>query len=206
MVKNLKKKFNLNMLSLIETKREVLTKYDITRIWGHSTVSWEVVEAAGTAGGLLLMWDDVVFKVRNCYKSDRWLCVEGVLTKTNFLCAFCLVYGAHGREEKREVWEELSYVVGLCQVSFCFFGDFNEILHVEDRKGLTSLPASSEEFRCWVHDMQMMDLALTDRKYTWFRGRSCSRIDRVLVNLEWNKKFLDIRIKGGPRGLSDHCR
>ncbi|XP_015959652.1 uncharacterized protein LOC107483543 [Arachis duranensis] len=52
---------------------------------------------------------------------------------------------------------------------------------------------------------KLMDLPLTDKKYTWFRGRSCSRIDRVLVNIEWTEKFPDIRLKGGPRGLSNHC-
>ncbi|KAL4330288.1 hypothetical protein AHAS_Ahas13G0385100 [Arachis hypogaea] len=76
---------------------------------------------------------------------------------------------------------------------------------VEDCKGVTSLPASSEEFKGWVNDMQLINLPLTDRKYTWFRGRSCSRIDRVLVNIEWIEKFPDIQLKGGPRGLSDHC-
>ncbi|XP_016191819.1 uncharacterized protein LOC107632665 [Arachis ipaensis] len=128
-----------------------------------------------------------------------------MITTTNFHCALCLVYGAHGREEKRGVWEELSYVAGLCQVPFCFLGDFNEIMYAEDRKGATSLPTTGEEFKRWVHDIQLMDLALTDRKYIWFRGRSCSRIDRVLVNVEWTEKFSDIRLKGGPRGLSDHC-
>ncbi|XP_072072120.1 uncharacterized protein [Arachis hypogaea] len=58
-------------------------------------------------------------------------------------------------------------------------GDFNEILQIEERKGVTSLPASSDEFK--------------------------SRIDRVLVNVEWAEKFPDIRLKGGPRGSSDHC-
>ncbi|XP_016173884.1 uncharacterized protein LOC107616439 [Arachis ipaensis] len=53
--------------------------------------------------------------------------------------------------------------------------------------------------------MQLMDLPLTDRKFTWFRGQSCSRIDRVLVNIEWAEEFPDLRLKGGPRGLSDHC-
>ncbi|XP_072074014.1 uncharacterized protein [Arachis hypogaea] len=157
------------------------------------------------AGGLLLIWDEGVFQVDQRYKGERWLCVEGVLTKTNFRCAFCLVYGAHGREAKRGVWEELSYVAGLCQIPFCFLGDFNEILQVEDRKGATSLMASSEEFKEWVRDIQLIDLPLTDRKYTWFRGHSCSRIDRVMVNVEWTEVFPDIRIKGGPRGLSDHC-
>ncbi|XP_025670107.1 uncharacterized protein [Arachis hypogaea] len=52
---------------------------------------------------------------------------------------------------------------------------------------------------------QLLDLPLTDRKYTWFRGQSCSRIDRILVNIEWTEKFSDIRLKGGPRELPDHC-
>ncbi|XP_016185847.1 uncharacterized protein LOC107627529 [Arachis ipaensis] len=195
MVKSLKKKYNLNLLGLIETKREMLTKYDVARLWGNNSVGWEFVESEGAAGGLLLMWDEVEFKVQNCQKGERWLCVEGMLTKSNFLCAFCLVYGAHGREEKRGVWEELSYVAGLYQVPFCFLGDFNEILQIEERKGVTSLSASSEDFKRWMHDMQLIDLPLTDRHYTWFRGRSCSRIDRVLVNVEWTEKFLDIRLK-----------
>ncbi|XP_015963079.1 uncharacterized protein LOC107487009 [Arachis duranensis] len=158
------------MLGLIETKKEVITKYEVARLWGSSTAGWEFVESVGMAGGLVLIWDDGVFQVIQRYKGERWLCVEGVLTRTNFRCAFCLVYGAHGREAKRGVWEELSYVVGLCQIPFCFLGDFNEILQVEDRKGVTSLLASSKEFKEWVHDMQLIDLPLTDRKYTWFRG------------------------------------
>ncbi|XP_016192885.1 uncharacterized protein LOC107633797 [Arachis ipaensis] len=200
MVKALKQKYKLNLLGLIETKRVVLTKYDVARLWGNGSVGWEFVESIGSVGGLVLMWDEVEFNVQHCHKGERWLCVVGVVTKTNFICAVCLVYGAHGREKKRGVWEELSYIAGLCQVPFCFLGDFNEILQVEERQGGTSLPASADEFQRWVHDMQLIDLPLTDRKYTWFQGRSCSRIDRVLVSVEWAEKYPDIRLRGGPRG------
>ncbi|XP_057747648.1 uncharacterized protein LOC130966843 [Arachis stenosperma] len=193
------------MLGLIETKRENISKYDVGRIWGHSSVGWEFVESVGAAGGLLWMWDDNMFKRRNCYKGDRWLCIEGVITKNDFQCAYCLVYGAHEREAKWVVWEELSYIAGLCQVPFCLLGDFNEILQVEDRRGLQNLSVSAEEFKSWVQDMQLVDFPLTDRKFTWFRGKSCSRIDRVLVNIEWVEQFPDLRLRGGPRGLSDHC-
>ncbi|XP_072064159.1 uncharacterized protein [Arachis hypogaea] len=84
-------------------------------------------------------------------------------------------------------------MVGLCQVPFCFMGDFNEIIRLEERKGATSLPASTEDFKEWVQDLQLVDLLLTDRKFTWFRGRSCSRIDRILVSLEWLEEFPDTR-------------
>ncbi|XP_016185315.1 uncharacterized protein LOC107626946 [Arachis ipaensis] len=204
MVKELKKKYRLNMPGLIETKREVMTKFDVVRLWGCDTVGWDYVESVGASGGLLLMWDDLLFKQSNCYKGDGWLCIEGLLTKNNLNCAFCLVYGAHTRREKLIMWEELSYIVGLCQVPFCFMGDFNEILRLEERKGAVSLPTTAEDFKGWVQDSQLVDLPLTDRQFTWIRGRSCSRIDRILVSIEWLEEFPDTRLKGGPRGLSDH--
>ncbi|XP_016161972.1 uncharacterized protein LOC107604792 [Arachis ipaensis] len=205
MVKDLKRKNRLNMLSLVETKRQSVTRFDVSKIWGNDCVGWEYVESTGASGGLLLMWDNGFFDMRNCYKNERWLCVEGVLLQNNFNCAFILVYGAHLRDEKLVVWEELSYIAGLCQVSCCLIGDFNEIIHCDERRGTDRLSVSAEEFKNWIQDMGLVDLPITDRKFTWFRGRSCSRIDRAMVSLEWLEEFPETRLRGGPRGLSDHC-
>ncbi|XP_016178518.1 uncharacterized protein LOC107620958 [Arachis ipaensis] len=205
MIKNFRRKFNVHMLGLIETKTEMVTNFDIAQLWGNGAVKWELVGSVGAAGGLLLMWDDMVFRMNNCYKGARWICLEGVLLKTNFPCAFCLVYGPHEMAEKLIMWEELSFLSGLCQVPFCYMGDFNEVTHVEERNGATSLTVSAEEFKSWIQDMELVDLAITDRLFTWFRGQSCSRIDRGLVSLEWLEEFPDTRLRGGPRGLSDHC-
>ncbi|XP_016198952.1 uncharacterized protein LOC107639906 [Arachis ipaensis] len=143
--------------------------------------------------------------MRNCFKGERWLCVEGVLSEKSVNCAFFLVYGAHIRDEKRVVWEELSYMAGLCPGACCFLGDFHEIAQVEERRGLESLSLSAQDYKVWVHDMGLVDLPISDRKFTWFRGQSCSRIDRVLVSLEWLEAFPETRLRGGSRGLSDHC-
>ncbi|XP_015954273.1 uncharacterized protein LOC107478653 [Arachis duranensis] len=193
------------MLCLVETKREVVTKFDVVQLWENDAVGWEYVGAEGASGGLLLMWDETVFKIGNCYKGDRWLCVEGELIKRSFRCAICLVYGAHIRNEKLVVWEELSFLSGLCKVPFCFMGDFNEVVKVEERKWATTLTGSAADFKSWIQDMELVDLDLSDRLFTWFRGQSCSRIDRMLVTLEWLEEFSDTRLRGGPRGLSDYC-
>nr|XP_025675981.1 uncharacterized protein LOC112776161 [Arachis hypogaea] len=84
-------------------------------------------------------------------------------------------------------------------------GDFNEVIQIEERKGQDRLTTSAEDFKDWIQDMQLLDLPLNNRKFTWFRGRSCSCIDRVLLSVEWIEEFSKIRLKGGPRGLSDHC-
>ncbi|MED6185036.1 hypothetical protein PIB30_053119 [Stylosanthes scabra] len=43
--------------------------------------------------------------------------------------------------------------------------------------------------------MAHVDLELTGRRYTWYGGRSCSRIDRVLVDPEWLSKYEDMSLK-----------
>ncbi|XP_016206136.1 uncharacterized protein LOC107646467 [Arachis ipaensis] len=193
------------MLGLIETKKEVMTKFDVVRIWGSDRACWKFVGSIGSSGGLLFIWNESAFKMYNCYKGDRWLCLEGVVVKDNFHCAICLVYGPHERAEKISMWEKLSYIAGLCQVPVCFLGDFNEIMLLEERKGATTLPASAAEFRTWINDIELIDLELNDCKYTWFRGQSCSRIDRSLVSSEWLDMYPKTRLRSGPRGLSDHC-
>ncbi|XP_072077796.1 uncharacterized protein [Arachis hypogaea] len=63
---------------------------------------------------------------------------------------------------------------------------------------------TTAEFKLWIQDMEFLDVALANRMFTWFRGQSCSRIDRVLVSLEWLEEFPETRLRGGPRGLSYH--
>ncbi|XP_015961380.1 uncharacterized protein LOC107485367 [Arachis duranensis] len=205
MVKELRNKYKLDMVGLIETKMQVVTRFDVIRIWGNDGVGWEYVGSDGASGELLLIWNDLVFSMNNCYKGERWLCVKGVMLKRRFNCSFILVYIAHNRTEKNHVWEELSYIAGLCQTPCCFLGDFNEIVHEGERKGGTSLNRSAEEFKIWIQDMNLVDMPLSDHKFTWFRGCSYSRIDSALLSLEWLEEFLESRLRGGPRGLSDHC-
>ncbi|XP_016173204.1 uncharacterized protein LOC107615672 [Arachis ipaensis] len=87
------------------------------------------------------------------------------------------------RNEKLVMWEELSYVAGLCQVPCRFMGDFNEIVQVEERRGTDRLTPSAEDFKNWIHDMGLVDLPITN---------------------QWLEEFSETRLRGGPRGLSDH--
>ncbi|KAL4338020.1 hypothetical protein AHAS_Ahas12G0168400 [Arachis hypogaea] len=88
------------MLGLIETKKEVITKFDVVQFWGNDAVGLEFVGPEGASRDLLIMWDDMMSRLSNCYKEERWLCIEGKLTNNNFhmcgLIGVCCVY--KGRE------------------------------------------------------------------------------------------------------------
>ena len=55
------------------------------------------------------------------------------------------------------------------EVPFLRMGDFNEVLNVGERSGNSNFTRSMEDFRQWVEDMNLVDLPLIERKFTWKR-------------------------------------
>ncbi|KAL4380737.1 hypothetical protein AHAS_Ahas04G0063400 [Arachis hypogaea] len=121
-------------------------------------------------------------------KGKRWIAIR-VLLKKLIWRRQCVVYGPHDSEGKIEIWSELWELKRACMVPFVTGGDFNEILEVDDRFGCNTLTQNNLLFREWVEAMELLKLELRDRKYTWYGGRSCSRIDRVFIHVELQECF-----------------
>ncbi|KAL4338362.1 hypothetical protein AHAS_Ahas12G0202600 [Arachis hypogaea] len=86
------------MLGLIETKKDVITKFDVVQFWDNDAVSLEFVGSEGASGSLLIMWDDMIFRLSNYYKGERWLYIEGELINNNFQDLDPLNFEFHFRE------------------------------------------------------------------------------------------------------------
>ena len=56
------RQWNCNIVCLQETKLDNLDRNVICSLWGNPYVDWEVLDAVGTAGGVLLLWDKRVFE------------------------------------------------------------------------------------------------------------------------------------------------
>ncbi|CAJ2644149.1 unnamed protein product [Trifolium pratense] len=92
---------------------------------------------------------------------------------------------------------------------WCLGGDFNAVLKVGERKGSSSLNRQTErwEFRQFVEGMEIIDVPVTGKKFTWFSadGKTMSRLDRFLLS----EGFIDKSgVSGqwvGERDISDHC-
>ena len=63
-------------------------------------------------------------------------------------------------------------------------------------------------FLDFIENNSLVDLPSEGASFTWFRDSglpTMSRIDRVLVSLDWKEHFENVSQRVLPRVLSDHC-
>lgn len=94
---------------------------------------------------------------------------------------------------------------------WCILGDFNYIRRKEERKGINTIGSSSRReiqgFNKFIERLEVVDLPLFGRKYTWYRinGSAKSRLDRVLVSRDWEGIWPGSKQYVLDRTISDHC-
>lgn len=87
---------------------------------------------------------------------------------------------------------------------WCLGVDFNEVPSIVERIGCLRRSRGMNDFNRFINNLELMDMPMLGRQYTWGNSRHWSRIDRFLVNPEWLEWF-KLKVWGLPRLLSDHC-
>jgi hypothetical protein len=111
------------------------------------------------------------------------------------------------------LWEALlQWKSQLGSGAWGLVGDFNATLNHDERRGVNSIVSSASraemsEFGDFVREMEVIDLPLLGRNFTWFHpnGVSMSRIDRMLVSHGWLILWSNPTLWVLPRSISDHC-
>ena len=117
------------------------------------------------------------------------------------------VYGPTLRRERESFWEELGAIKGLWNGPWCVARDFNAILRPEECNRGGRLNSIMRRFAEVIEELELKDLPMVGGPFTWTGGadnQSFSRLDRFLVNEEWDSHFGDARQFLLPRPMSDH--
>ncbi|XP_074291426.1 uncharacterized protein LOC141618218 [Silene latifolia] len=90
-----------------------------------------------------------------------------------------------------------------------FSGDFNNLLALNERIGKPVSWNDIVEFRDCVDYCELMDIKAHGAYFTWNNKhdpstRVFSRLDRVMINLEWMNLYPDSHAYFLPEGLFDH--
>ncbi|KAK3229462.1 hypothetical protein Dsin_001343 [Dipteronia sinensis] len=63
------------------------------------------VDAVGASGGLISLWNEDNFKIRDCITHKRCIILAGILVKLNKEAIFYNVYRPSLQDERRELWD-----------------------------------------------------------------------------------------------------
>lgn len=101
------------------------------------------------------------------------------------------VYALGKMKKKRKLWEELKIRRFSSSINlWCLIGDFNYVRGQNERQCISEASygtVETNEFNEFIEAMQVDDISLVGKKFTWFKpnGHASTHIDRVLVTKEW---------------------
>ena len=129
-----------------------------------------VVKSRNKGGGLCLLWkNEVKLRVQSFSHShiDAFVC-------ENQPDAWCLTsfYGAPETHLREELWTLLRRFNSQSALPWCFLGDFNELVRVEQKQGrLSRLENQIQRFRDVLDDCDFINLGYSSSSYTWTNNR-----------------------------------
>ncbi|WJX33388.1 hypothetical protein P8452_21600 [Trifolium repens] len=192
---------------------ETITDSFCYNLWSGEDCQWVFLPAVGNNGRILSILSKSSASMIFSFSGDSFIGVCLDWGAQNKRCFLVNVYSKCDINGKRRLWETLVVSKsGFDRGVWCVLGDFNAVLHRDERKGLNHVGFASPstelvEFGQFVIDMGLVDLPIFGRRFTWFHsnGFTMSRIFRVLMSEDWLDLWPNPSLWVLPRSISDHC-
>ena len=195
------------LVCLQETKLSHITVRDVSSFLGPDFSQFVYLPAQQTRGGILIAWRDGVFSVDH-HHVHRYS-VSVLLSNGDdppwWLTA---VYGPQRDADKISFLEELRDVRAACPGPWLLAGNFNMIYFSEDKNNDNINRAMMGRFRRFVNDLELKEIPLLGRRYTWPNERDSPtlvNLDRVLCTNDWDDLFPENLLQSQASEMSDHC-
>lgn len=170
-LKDLVKSYKPTILFLSETLSETGRIESLCSQLGYDKC-WSV-SSRGRSGGLAIFWSKTVHcKV---VASDNNYIDVHILKNSNPVWRLTGFYGFPERERRRESWELLKELASRSSLPWFIFGDFNDMLNGNDKKGFHKHPqVLIDGFERTVEDCELIELDLMGGNFTWEKSRGKS--------------------------------
>lgn len=198
----------VSVACLIETKLDVFTLATANDLAG-SSFDYVCVPSSGASGGIVVAW------CHNAWAVSRRVCRRfsvvvdiAPLGMSDTPWSLATVYGPVDESLKHEFLAELSEISDDCPGPLLIVGDFNMIYQATDKRNSHLNLRSMRRFRRTLDAMQVDELYLHGRLYTWSNHRhrpTLEQIDRAFANVLWLQSYADHHLRTLSTDCSDHA-
>ncbi|XP_071738762.1 uncharacterized protein [Rutidosis leptorrhynchoides] len=189
-----------------ETKCNWVNDNWVESIWGSSSFNYIQKPKVGKSGGLLVIWDPLVFFVNEAVEKQYFLAIKGRWKGKSMDTIIVNVYGPHKDVGKRKFWEDLDNLMNCSDVEWVIGGDFNEVRSDEERQNCVFNEHRAAMFNTFIENRCLVEIPLLGRKFTRIsdNGLKFSKLDRFLVSENFIISWGDVSAIALDRRTSDH--
>ncbi|KAJ4746716.1 DNAse I-like superfamily protein [Rhynchospora pubera] len=180
----------------------------VSQACGKSYKDFLAVDAIQAEGGILTAWNPNTLSVENSMASRHQLTVDFVIRKDGSKFRLTNVYGPSNQIGRDAFLHEIRTLSPPNNTPWLICGDFNLTLQPEERTNRLYNQAGTADFAKLVDELQLIDLQMDGRSYTWSSHRmnpSMARLDRVLLNQSFASSYANIHHTSLANTSSDHC-
>ncbi|WMV34480.1 hypothetical protein MTR67_027865 [Solanum verrucosum] len=210
-IKSLIHNWKADVFCFQETKLQGDINNLVRDLWANRWVKHAQLEASGTRGGVILMWDSRVWEGEVCETGAYCITCKFSSKSPDFSWHMSGVYSPNNREEREEVLWELCSVRGLFSGPWVVGGgggNFNIVRFPSEKRNCTRFNKAMTDFTDFIEDAELVDIQLAGDVFTWKKGEGhdpAARLDRFLISEEWENTFKNIKQSTLQRVISDHC-
>ncbi|KAK9675707.1 hypothetical protein RND81_11G025200 [Saponaria officinalis] len=159
-------KHRVDVMGLVEIRVKTHNAGMIgAKLFGHN---WGLVNnyQYHPNGRIWLAWNKASIKFEVLHLSAQL--ITGVVNSG--FCTFWLsiVYGFNTRVGRQELWAELASLSATCSLPWLLMGDFNIVLHDDEKKSTAMFDhGSMRDFGDCCQNIQLIDLPHQGMHYTW---------------------------------------
>ncbi|KAF7140800.1 hypothetical protein RHSIM_Rhsim06G0055700 [Rhododendron simsii] len=196
-----------------QTKRKfevALVEVEIAEETNQSMDNVLVVDPSGIAGGLAILWKHGL-NVNLVRRSNFFIEVLIKDEEANHEWHLINLYASSIDSVRKSQWEDLLQYRQQSTGDWVLWGDFNDILWTDEKKGGRRREVwSLKVFRDFVASLGAVDLGFNGYPFTWSNrrggdGQVKERLDRVLVAPGWRLKYDRARVQHLFAVGSDHA-
>lgn len=115
-----------------------------------------------------------------------------------------VVYGSQEDKAKIALLDELGQIRSFTSELWLVIGDFNMILQAADKSNDNLNRRLMGVFSRAVNDLELKEIHLQGRKYTWTNNDTHTRIDMAFCTGHWEQMLPDCLLQASTSLVSDH--
>ncbi|KAK4283181.1 hypothetical protein QN277_000163 [Acacia crassicarpa] len=202
LIRDLKAHYRLDFLAILETRCSKEASRRRAQALGFHNM--ELIDCEGYSGGIWCFWEHSITSVLVIERHRQFMHLQ-VTGASGCSWILTVVYASPVCASRRMLWDNLSRLATLTQGPWLLGGDFNgTLLHCERRSSATFRTSIDRDFIRWIEQQNMTDIGFAGPEFTWKRGSSEARLDRILANDQWTSMYPNASVKHLPFFKSDH--